>query len=253
MATFGRHTRTDISYPLIEDTMASVHNRLHFSIQDAGSEGVLEVEVSKLVIAGWTGRDPAAMEAHIVELVKLGVTRPTSTPIFYRGAASLLSQSDAIEVVGGDSSGEVEPVIVSTASGLWLTVGSDHTDRKVETMGITISKQLCAKPVASGLWRFETVSDHWDELVVRSWVTRAGVRALYQEGALSKMRHPGDLMRLYGGEGYTLPAGTVMFCGTLAVHGEIAPAELFEMEIEDPVRKRRITHSYRPTELPIAG
>lgn len=233
--------------------MASVHNRLHFSTSGAGSKGVLDVDVHSLVIAGWTGRDAAAMEAHIVELEKLGVPRPASTPIFYRGAASLLSQSEAIEVVGNHSSGEVEPVIVSTLDGLWLTVGSDHTDRKVETMGITISKQLCAKPVASDLWSFDSVSDHWDQLVVRSWVTRAGVRTLYQEGALSKMRHPSDLLRRYGGEGYSLPAGTVMFCGTLAVHGDIAPAEFFEMEIEDPVLKRRITHSYRPTELPIAG
>jgi hypothetical protein len=233
--------------------MASVHNRLHFSTSGAGSTDVLDVDVSSLVIAGWTGRDAEAMEAHIVELEKLGILRPASTPIFYRGAASLLCQSEAIEVVGNHSSGEVEPIIVSTLDGLWLTVGSDHTDRKVETIGITISKQLCAKPVASNLWRFDNVSDHWDQLIIRSWVTRAGVRTLYQEGTLSKMRHPSDLLRLYGGDDYSLPPGTVMFCGTLAVHGDIAPAELFEMELEDPVLKRQIAHSYRPTELPIAG
>ena len=147
--------------------------------------------------------------------------------------------------------GEVEPVLLSTPDGLWLSVGSDHTDRKVETAGITISKQMCAKPVASAAWKFDAVSAHWDELIVRSWVTRSCLRTLYQEGPLRKMRHPTDLIGLYGGDG--LPSGTVMFCGTLAVHGEIAPAEVFDMEIEDPVLKRRITHSYRPIELPIAG
>ena len=233
--------------------MVSTENRLRFIGHEGSARRAVDVDLKALIIAGWTGRDPAAMEAHIVELEKLGVTRPKSTPIFYRGAASLVTQDEEIQVVGADSSGEVEPVIVSTPDGLWLGVGSDHTDRKVETVGITISKQLCAKPVASDLWRFDSVSDHWDKLIIRSWVTRSGERTLYQEGALAKMRHPLDLMRLYGGDNHVIVPGTAMFCGTLAVHGQIAPAERFEMEIEDPVLNRRITHSYRPTELPIAG
>jgi hypothetical protein len=226
---------------------------LRFKISGAGSQRSLDVPVDSLVIAGWTGRNAAAMEAHIAELEKLGVPRPKSTPIFYRGSAALLTQAPDIQVVGNTSSGEVEPVIFSTAEGLYLGVGSDHTDRQVETSGITISKQMCAKPVAQSLWRFDEVAEHWDDLLVRSWVTRAGERTLYQEGELVRMRRPLDLVRLYGGESYRLPAGTVMFCGTLPVHGEIAPAELFEMEIEDPVLDRRIRHMYRPAELPIAG
>jgi len=233
--------------------MVSVEKRLRFTGQEIGAQRSLEVDVSSLIIAGWTGRDAAAMEAHIVELEKLGVQRPKSTPIFYRGSAGLLTQAEEIQVVGEDSSGEVEPVIISAADGLWLGVGSDHTDRKVETIGITISKQLCAKPMSRELWRFDSVSDHWDRLMVRSWVTRDGKRSLYQEGPLAKMRHPLDLMQLQGGKGHTLPPGTVMFCGTLAVHGEIAPAERFEMEIEDPVLRRRIAHRYHTTELPIVG
>src|SRR5437870_6031579 len=106
------------------------YTTLTFETGDRGAE--LSVAADALIIAGWTGRDPAAMEAHIAELEKLGIARPKSTPIFYRGAASLLSQSDTIEVVGNHSSGEVEPVVVSTPEGLWLSVGSDHTDRKVE-------------------------------------------------------------------------------------------------------------------------
>ncbi|MGO4567105.1 DUF2848 domain-containing protein [Rhizobium sp. 2YAF20] len=209
--------------------------------------------VDRAIIAGWTGRDPAALQAHIDELEKLGVKPPKSTPIFYRVAASLLTQSDTIAVVGTQSSGEVEPVIVSTTNGLFLGIGSDHTDREVETVGITISKQLCAKPISLGFWAFEEVSDHWDQLIVRSWATRNGKRNLYQEGPLSKMRHPSDLLTRYGGVDYKLSVGSVMFCGTLAVHGKIAATEFFEMEIEDPVRVRKIKHQYRIEELPIEG
>ena len=65
------------------------------------------VEVQHLVIAGWTGRDRAAVEKHILELEELGVKRPASTPVFYRVAASLLTQAGTIEVPGETSSGEV--------------------------------------------------------------------------------------------------------------------------------------------------
>ena len=190
------------------------------------------------------------MEAHIVELEKLGIKRPKSTPIFYRGAASLLTTSPIIEVVGHHSSGEVEPVIFSLPSGLWLGVGSDHTDRKIEAIGITISKQLCGKPVGSTVWRFDEVANHWDDIIIRSSATKGGKKRLYQEGPLKKMRHPTDLMNRYCGSGKQLHCGTAMFCGTLAVHGEIEPAEAYELQIEDPVLKRSLTHCYKVSTLP---
>lgn len=222
--------------------------KLHFTRE--GDLGV-DAAIDTLIIAGWTGRDPAAMEAHIVELEKLGVKRPASTPIFYRGAAQLLTQAPTIEVVGEHSSGEAEPVIFSLPDGLWLGVGSDHTDRQVETIGITISKQLCAKPVGKTLWRFDEIARHWDDLIIRSYATKNGKRRLYQEGPLAKMRHPDDLIARYGVK--SLPVGAAMFCGTLAVHGEIAPSDVFDVELEDTVNNRKMAHSYRITTLPIAG
>lgn len=233
--------------------MNTVRTTLHFETADHQGGHLIDVPVTDLVIAGWTGSDAAAIEAHILELEALGVRRPKKTPIFYRGAATLLTQSESIEVVGSTASGEVEPVIFSTESGLWLGIGSDHTDREVETVGITISKQMCAKPVSTKAWHFEEVAVHWNELIVRSWMTKGGQRRLYQEGPLSKMRHPLELLKLYGGEGYVPEPGLLMFCGTLAVHGNLEPAEMFEMELEDPVLQRRLNHSYRVTELPIEG
>ncbi len=220
-----------------------------------GANGAIEfaADINALVVAGWTGRDSVAMEAHIAELEKLGVPRPKSTPIFYRAAASLLTQQSTIEVVGVHSSGEVEPVLFSLASGLWVGIGSDHTDRKVETAGITISKQLCAKPVSTQLWRLEDIAGHWDAIIIRSFAWRHGTKRLYQEGALKLMRHPRDLLDRYCGPGNDLPLGTAMFCGTIAVRGEIEPAEKYELEIEDPILHRKINGHYSVTELPIEG
>lgn len=217
------------------------------------SVGTLDLRrVRHLVIAGWTGRDVAALEKHIAELEALGVKRPERTPIFYRLAASLLTSDTTIEVLGDHSSGEVECVVYAFDGGMWVGLGSDHTDRKAETMGVAVAKQLCAKPVSRDIWRLEDVAPHWDTLVLRSYVAVNGERRLYQEGVLAAIRPYGELFRLYG-NAEQLPPGTAMFCGTLAVRGSITPAERFEMELEDPVRGRRIIHSYQVQTLPIGG
>jgi hypothetical protein len=207
--------------------------------------------VRELVIAGWTGRDVAALEKHIRELEAIGVKRPKTTPIFYRVAASLLTSDNTIEVLGDQSSGEAECVVYCRDDGLFVGLGSDHTDRKAETVGVSLSKQMCAKPVSREVWRLEDVAAHWDRLILRSNVGTEGRRRLYQEGPVAAMRLPTELFKLYCGG--LLPVGTAMFCGTLAVHGGITPSETFEMELEDPVLGRKITHSYRVKTLPDQG
>jgi len=217
------------------------------------SERKLDVTAIKsLVIAGWTGRNVAALEAHIKELEAIGVKRPKTVPIFYRVASSLVSTASSIEVMADKSSGEVEFVLFALDDGLWLGLGSDHTDRKAETVGVTLSKQLCAKPVGATLWRYDEVKPHWDKLKLRSFVPDGGKRRLYQEGPVTNMRSPEELIRLYTG-GDRLAPGTAMFCGTFAVHGDISYSGTFDMELEDPVLGRKLTHSYKIVQLPDEG
>ena len=205
--------------------------------------------VRNLVIAGWTGRDEAALQKHIHELAALGVATPKTTPIFYRVSASLLTTAPSVEVIGKESTGEVEFVLFDLDGEVRVGLGSDHTDRKAEAVGVTLSKQMCPKPIARETWAFADVEPHWDELILRSWVVSGGKRSLYQQGKVSAMRHPRDLMALYG----EFAPGTAMFCGTFGVEGGIRWADTFEMELEDPVLKRRIAHSYDITALPIEG
>jgi hypothetical protein len=208
--------------------------------------------IKSLVIAGWTGRNVAALEQHIKELEAIGVARPKSVPVFYRVAASLLTTDPEIEVMGERSSGEVEYVLYACDDGMWIGVGSDHTDRKAETIGVTLSKQMCAKPVGARLWRYDEVAKHFEKLILRSFAHLKGERRLYQQGSVATMRPPEELIRLYNG-GASLEPGTAMFCGTLAVHGGIVPAEAFEMELEDPVLGRKLTHTYHVVPLPEEG
>ena len=60
--------------------------KLSFELADGGSPRTLDFEARRLVIAGWTGRDAAAIAHHIEELAALGVPAPSAVPLFYRVA-----------------------------------------------------------------------------------------------------------------------------------------------------------------------
>ena len=111
---------------------------------------------------------------------------------------------------------------------------------------------MCAKPIAAKAWRYEDVRPHWDQLMLRSDVRHGGERSSIRRDSVATMRPPEELIKLYTGGG-TLPAGTAMFCGTLAVHGNIASADRFEMELNDPVLGRTISHAYTISTLPDEG
>src|SRR5262249_44457787 len=130
------------------DTMPT----LSFRFVTAAGSRTAELAIRQAILAGWTGRDRAAVERHMEELAIHGVKRPPSIPVFYRCAAARLNTADAIEVTGEDSSGEVEYVLIQAQGSLWVGVGSDQTDRKVEGYNITVSKQMCDKPMAPELW-----------------------------------------------------------------------------------------------------
>jgi hypothetical protein len=224
-------------------------NVLELTLVDAGSVATRRIAINALVIAGWTGRDAQAVEKHIAELEALGVQRPSSTPVFYRVSAPRLTTTESVEMLGDRSSGEVEFVLLKASGRLWVGVGSDHTDRDVETYDVAVSKQLCDKPIAPQFWALEDVEAHWDRFVLRSWIVENGARVPYQEGAVTAMLPPRDLLQRFAGSD-ALSDGIVMFCGTLAAHGGVRPAAEFAFELEDPVRDRRIGHRYRIDVLP---
>lgn len=202
------------------------------------------VVIDTLIVAGWTGRDRAAVEAHIAELAAVGVQRPSSVPVFYRVSASRLTTSTSIEATPA-SSGEVEALLLRESGRLWVGVGSDHTDRKVETYDVAVSKQMCDKPIAPALWPYEDVADHWDRLTLRSWIDDD---VLYQHGTLDGLMHPDDLCSL---SEPAMDDGTLMFCGTFPAVGGVRPAAGFRYELEDPLMARRIRSGYETRPLPI--
>ena len=234
------------------ETVPAVALTFDFELQTGTRAQRTAVTIKQLVVAGWTGRDPVAVEKHIKELEELGVKRPASTPIFYRASVARLTTQGVIEATGDASGGEVEYLLLRHDGRLWVGAGSDHTDRQVETYGVTVSKQMCDKPMAAQFWAYDEVAPHWDRLMLRSYVTEGGKRSTYQDGTVAAMLPPQDLLARYGADN-KMTDGTLMFCGTLAARGGVRATPNFEFELEDPVLGRKISHGYRVISLPVLG
>jgi Protein of unknown function (DUF2848) len=226
---------------------------LAFTLHSSGKTESISYPVRELVIAGWTGRDSAAVEHHIKELEEIGVPRPSSVPLFYRVGAELATQATDVQMLGADSSGEIEPVYFTYRGELWLTIGSDHTDRKVEAYSVAVSKQMCAKPIGRDAWRAADVMAHWDQLVIRSFIQEGGARVRYQDGPLAKLRTPADLIARYTKGASLLPEGVLMTGGTMAAIGGVRPAPGLAMELSDPTTGRTLVHEYRVSVLPVVS
>lgn len=211
------------------------------------------VNIAKAVIGGWTARDQAGLRHHIEELAKLGVPRPEKTPIFYRVSARRLTTDDAIQALGDGSSGEVEWVLLKHAGRLWVGAGSDHTDRKIETLGISVAKQTCDKPIAARFWLYDEVVPHWEQIELSSEIVVQGKRQPYQNGLVAGQLHPQTLLDLYRQDEGEMTDGTLLFGGTLPAIGGIRPAERFMFALRDPVLKREIAHAYDVQLLPNRG
>ncbi len=226
---------------------------MRFEVHGTAGPEAIEVDIRDLVVGGWTGRDRAALQAHMDELAELGVKAPSTVPLYYRCSASLVTQAARIQVIGTDSSGEVEAVLIGTEDGMLVTVGSDQTDRKVESYGVAVSKQLCAKVVAGEAWRYADVADHWDGLELICDRIVEGVEKRYQRGQLTATRRPEELIAGWTGGSPVLPPGTAMFLGTIPVIGHIEGAEGWRLALVDPARGRTITTSYTVESLPLVA
>jgi 4-hydroxyphenylacetate 3-monooxygenase len=221
------------------DTTRQRHSH-RFALLDEGS--TLEITFERLIIAGYTGRDADSVAAHIRELETIGVAPPETVPMFYELSCELITSDDSISVSGVNTSGEVEPVIIKHDGSFYLGVGSDHTDRDLETKDVGLSKAACAKPIGKNLIRLSPRIDEWpwDDIAITASVD--GI--LYQAGSLSSIRPPSDILtRLTAALG-ELADGTAVYAGTVTLQGnEFVPGRHWQLSLSAG-RGQTITHTY---------
>jgi 4-hydroxyphenylacetate 3-monooxygenase len=210
------------------------------TLTDAGTGDDITLDPQRLVIAGYTARDQAAVQAHIDELAHIGVAPPPRVPMFYEIPADLLTTEAAIVVDGAETSGEVEPVLISSGGGLYLGLGSDHTDRQVEKRDIAESKASAPKPLGSRVLPLERVAAVWDQVELTCRLDGE----VYQQGRLEVMLPPDALLRKIAAAGRPVQPDCVMFCGTLPLlRGAFIYGTTYQLELRLP-DGTSLTHTY---------
>ncbi len=212
---------------------------------EQGSGRRIEFPVERLFNGGYAGRDQAAVWKHVEELAEIGVPAPTRTPTLYALGNYLATTVDSIQVQHGKTSGEVEYVLLIGPDEVFVTVGSDQTDRDLESRSVEWSKQSYPDILAPEVWKYQEVSGHWDDLVLRCWVTERGERRLYQEATLADLLPPSTWLRLLEDLFGAKPHNVMLMSGTIPSLGGISYADSYDMELHDPVLGRTIRHGYQ--------
>lgn len=209
-----------------------------------------ELVFTSCVAIGYAGRDQVSVQHHIDELATLGIPGPASIPSMYWISPSRVQHTETVSVVGEETSAEVEVFVAPDAAGeLYVTVVSDHSDRKLECVSVAKAKQICDKVIGGVFWRVRDVADHWDMLRLQCHVLEPE-SLVYQNACMSALLPLEDL-HTRAMAAAPVP-GPVAFCsGTFPLlDGETRYASAWEIRLEDPRHGRGIVQTYRVTTLP---
>ncbi|MCF6232543.1 MAG: DUF2848 domain-containing protein [Rhodobacteraceae bacterium] len=207
--------------------------------------------LTKVLIAGWAGRDPAGVQHHIDELAAIGIAPPSQTPLFYEVSRDRLNTSGRIQEVGTDSGGEVELVLWRLNGALYLGLGSDHTDRALESHSVALSKQISDKPVSTRVIAWDDLKSPLDDLTMACDIYQDGGWVSYQKGLLNTLIPPLDLLALAEQRGaITASDNLAMLCGTLPAIGGVRAADRYKMALSDSDGQPLISLDYTVERLP---
>lgn len=207
-----------------------------------GTDKTITVSDFHAVVAGYTGRDPKAVQHHIDELAAIGVAAPPEVPMFYRMDSHLFDTSGEHDTSNNLTSGEIEPLYIRHDGKYYLGIGSDHTDRDIEAQDIGDSKRACPKPIATEVIEVPSLEDlDLDQCTARSWVDGE----LYQEGSLAGLRKPADVVEKLLTRTDIGDSDFMCLGGTLPLlKGKFVDGTSWKVELSFP-DGTRIEHNYK--------
>jgi len=215
-------------------------------VEAGGNRTALDFPVARILDAGFTGKNREGAMKHVEELKAHGVAAPDRIPAYFAVTRELVTTDDEIEVLGNDTSGEVEVVFLFKGDQVYIAVGSDHTDRELEKDSIPKSKVICPKVVSRDVWKLADVKPHWEQLKLQSWIEADGQRTLYQEGSLADFLTVDDFLdgvRSVVADGSL--DGMVLYMGTMpSLGGKLLFSPTFEGRLSDDVLGRELSLRY---------
>jgi len=136
-------------------------------------------------------------------------------------------------------------LLIENEDRIYVGVGSDHTDRKLEEWDIPRAKQICPNVIGATVWDLEDVAGHWDELDLRCRQVVDGREILYQEGKLARLMAPRELMAFVRTQIGGPLDGSIIFSGTMsALPGGFVYGDRLYAELEDSKLNRRLALEY---------
>lgn len=206
-------------------------------------------EELELYAIGYAGRNKDKTWEHIEELKKIGVPEPKSVPELYHLNPELLNYSDTVHIIGDETSGEVEIVLIADKDGnIEVTVGSDHTDRGLETISIQKSKQICPKPIAEETIKFDEIEDEWDDLELFSSVKKDGEWKEYQSGKVSAIVPLDEIVEFLKKHNVELK-DVIVFCGTVPLLDDFVFGDAFKCGLRSNKLDKTIEIEYKINKL----
>ena len=157
-----------------------------------------------------------------------------------------LDTSDAVFVQSTQTSGEVE-IVIYVSDKIYIGVGSDHTDRALETVSIPGSKQACVNHLATKFWIWDDIADSWDDCILRSWVDGR----LYQEVGVDKFLSPPDVLSVLRERVSNVPKRDfIVYCGTyVSVDKALGFGSNWRYQLEAPKLNRQIDAQYEVIDI----
>jgi hypothetical protein len=207
------------------------------------------VNLSRLIVVGFAGKDTKKIMEHIEELEAEGIKCPKSVPVVYQCSKGLLTTSKEVEVVADKTSGEVEYLILVRDGKYYIGLGSDHTDRSLEAVSIHKSKQICLKPYAQDFWAYDEIKDHFAEIKLVSSQIINGKETAYQTGVTADLL---PLERIVAEvEKEVRTADSLIFTGTVPlIEPGFKYGSAFSCKLIDEKLKRELSLSYTVTVIP---
>jgi hypothetical protein len=219
---------------------------IELTLEKRGKIEPLRYRYTRMVNAGYVGRNQNEVRRHIEELARKGIPGPKKTPTLYPVIPRMLVTDDKVEVYGGDTCGEVEYVLlIKDEKIIYVGLGSDHTDRHLEETDIPRSKQICPNVISRTVWPLSEALPHWDDLEIESRMIKDGKEILYQKGHLGLILDPPALMELVRSKMPGSLDGMVVYSGTLSnLTGGFVFGERFTATLTDPKLGRSLALGY---------
>jgi len=201
---------------------------------------------SRMINAGYVGKNQEEVRRHIEELAAKGIPGPKSIPVLFPVVCHALTTDTEIEVYGSQTSGEVEYVLcIVTEDEVYVGLGSDHTDRHLEEIDIPRAKQICPNLMAPTVWPLKEIERHWDDLLMSANVIKDGKDSRYQEGRLGLLLNPAELMSFVKSQIPGPLENLIIYSGTMGMlTGEFVFGQKFSAQLIDEKLNRRLELSY---------